>query len=504
MVQPAQDAPAGGNSEELREPTLLQRTLTESRKLWRIAGPAMLTRLALNGMNVITQAFVGHLGDLELASVAIAINVIVGFNFGLMLGMASALETLCGQAFGARKHHMLGVYLQRSFIVMFIFALLLLPLYIFATPILRLVGQEEEIARLAGSLSIWFIPQHFAFVFLFTLQRFLQCQMKNMVIPWVTAVAFAAHCLLSWLLIIHLKFGLVGAAVALNVAWWIPVVGLFLYTVCGGCPLTWTGFSVGAFAGLWEFLKLSTASGVMLCLENWYYKILILLAGNVENAKVAVDALSICMSINGWEMMIPIAFLSATGVRVSNELGAGNPRGAKFATIVSAATSTAIGLLFWLLILLLHNKIALAFTSSAIVLHAVSKLALLLAFTILLNSIQPILSGVAVGSGWQAFVAYINVGCYYLIGVPVGALLSWAFKLGVLGLWSGMIGGTAVQTLILGIIVIRCDWEKEAQKARTRVRKWSVPKPGATEVTEAEAAEPQTGQTQNEHSTAKA
>lgn len=41
-------------------------------------------------------------------------------------------------------------------------------------------------------------------------------------------------------------------------------------------------------------------------------------------------------------------------------------------------------------------------------------------------------SGVAVGSGWQAFVAYVNIGSYYLIGVPLGVFLGWVFNLGVL------------------------------------------------------------------------
>ncbi|OMO95020.1 hypothetical protein COLO4_16097 [Corchorus olitorius] len=42
-----------------------------------------------------------------------------------------------------------------------------------------------------------------------------------------------------------------------------------------------------------EFVKLSAASGVMLWLENLYYKVLILMTGNLENAKITVDALSI-------------------------------------------------------------------------------------------------------------------------------------------------------------------------------------------------------------------
>lgn len=62
------------------------------------------------------------------------------------------------------------------------------------------------------------------------------------------------------------KMGVLGAAVTLNFSWWVLVFGLFGYTVCGGCNLTWAGFSVEAFSGLWEFTKLSTASGVMLWL----------------------------------------------------------------------------------------------------------------------------------------------------------------------------------------------------------------------------------------------
>lgn len=37
----------------------------------------------------------------------------------------------------------------------------------------------------------------------------------------------------------------------------------------------------------------------------------------------------------------------------------------------------------------------------------------------------------AVGSGWQADVALINLGCYYVVGLPLGFLMGWFFKLGV-------------------------------------------------------------------------
>ncbi|CAO2838375.1 unnamed protein product [Amaranthus hypochondriacus] len=198
------------------------------------------------------------------------------------------------------------------------------------------------------------------------------------------------------------------------------------------------------------------------------------MVGGLENAAIAVDALSVCMTINGWEMMIPLAFFAATGVRVSNELGAGNGKGAKFATKVSVITSTIIGLVFCVIIMGLHDKFAIIFSDSVPVLEEVDRLSWLLAVTILLNSVQPVLSGVAVGSGWQVWVAYINIGCYYVVGLPLGILMGWVFNTGVMGIWAGMIfGGTALQTIILGVVTALCDWDKEAQKVVADVQQWS-------------------------------
>jgi MATE family multidrug resistance protein len=60
----------------------------ESKKLWRIVGPAIFQRIALYGINVVSQAFIGHLGDLELAAFSIAATVIAGFNFGFLVHAA--------------------------------------------------------------------------------------------------------------------------------------------------------------------------------------------------------------------------------------------------------------------------------------------------------------------------------------------------------------------------------------------------------------------------------
>ncbi|WZZ22700.1 protein DETOXIFICATION 28 [Brassica rapa] len=447
----------------------------ETKKLWRIVGPAIFTRVSTYSIFIITQAFAGHLGELELAAISIVNNVIVGFNYGLLLGMATALETLCGQAYGAKKYDKLGVYLQRSWIVLFLCSILLLPVYFFTSPILKFVGQPDDIAELSGTVAVWAIPAHFSFAFFFPINRFLQSQLKNMVIAISSGLAFVVHIFVCWLFVYVLKLGVIGTIATANVSWWLNVFILFTYTTCGGCPLTWTGFSVEAFTRLWEFTKLSASSGIMLCLENWYYRILIVMTGNLQDAKIAVDSMSICMLINGLETMIPLAFFAGTSVRVANELGAGNGGKARFAMIISVIQSLIIGIILSVLVVFLHNQIGWIFSSSEAVIKAVNNLSILLAFTILLNSVYPVLSGAAVGSGWQSVVAYINLGCYYFIGLPLGFVMGWVFNTGVKGIWAGMIfGGTAIQTFILIFITMRCDWENEAQKASMRVKNWQV------------------------------
>ncbi|WVZ07343.1 hypothetical protein V8G54_020689 [Vigna mungo] len=83
-------------------------------------------------------------------------------------------------------------------------------------------------------------------------------------------------------------------------------------------------------------------------------------------------------------------------VRVANELGKGSSKAAIFSIVVTVLTSFAIGLILFIIFLLLREKIAYVFTTSEEVAIAVGDLSPLLAFSLLLNSVQPVLSGVPV------------------------------------------------------------------------------------------------------------
>ncbi|CAI9775361.1 unnamed protein product [Fraxinus pennsylvanica] len=446
--------------------------MIESRKLWYLAGPAIFTSICQYSLGAITQTFAGQVGTLELAAVSIENSVIAGFSFGILLGMGSALETLCGQAYGAGHLDMLGVYMQRSWVILFVTAFILTIFYIFAAPLLHLIGQTDDISAAAGKLAVWMIPQLYAYALNFPIAKFLQSQSKMMVMAWISAVVLALHTLLSWLFMLKLGWGLVGAAVVLNASWWFLVVAQLVYIFSGTCGRAWSGFSLKAFQNLWGFVKLSMASAVMLCLETWYFMALILFAGYLKNAEVAVDALSICTNLLGWAMMVAIGCNAAISVRVSNELGAAHPRTAKFSVVVVVISSFVIGLVISLILIIFRQQYPSLFSNSTIVKKVVYDLTPLLAFCIIVNNIQPALSGVAIGAGWQALVAYVNIACYYLIGIPAGLLLGYKLNMGVKGIWIGMVGGTIIQTIVLIFIIYKTNWNKEASIAAKRIKQW--------------------------------
>lgn len=206
--------------------------------------------------------------------------------------MGSALETLCGQAFGAGQIYLLGIYMQRSWIILWVSCIVILPIYVFATPILKFLGQEDDIADLAGKFTVLIIPQLFSFALNFPTQKFLQAQSKVSVLAWIGFVALIIHVGMLGLFIYVFGWGVTGAAVALDITGWVIAVAQIVYVVFW-CNEGWNGLSWLAFKDIWAFVRLSLASAVMLCLEIWYMMSIIILTGHLDNAVIAVGSLSI-------------------------------------------------------------------------------------------------------------------------------------------------------------------------------------------------------------------
>ncbi|KAK6936805.1 Multi antimicrobial extrusion protein [Dillenia turbinata] len=187
--------------------------------------------------------------------------------------MASASETLCGQAFGAGKIYLVGIYMQRSSIILIVASILLCPIYIFAAPV-KLQGQEDDIADVAGKFTLLFIPQLFSLAITFPYSKVPSSigQSRCAGLDWFRSscyshrVSRALHC-------------------------WVRMGN----NVMGGSDFP--GLLSTRFGRL--LVRLSLASAVMLCLQIWYMISIAVLTGHLDNAVIAIDALSRCMNING-------------------------------------------------------------------------------------------------------------------------------------------------------------------------------------------------------------
>ncbi|KAI9113832.1 hypothetical protein K1719_015083 [Acacia pycnantha] len=336
--------------------------------------------------------------------------------------------------------------------------------------ILIVLGQDPEISAEAGQYAQFLIPCLFAYGLLQCLNRFLQTQ--NIVFPMMfsSGVTTLLHLLICYVMVFKSGLGSRGAALANAISYWVNVLILSLYVKFSpSCAKTWPGFSKEALHGIPTFLRLAIPSAVMVCLEMWSFEMMVLLSGFLPNPKLQTSVLSICLNTTSVVWMIPFGLSGAVSTRVSNELGAGHPRTARLAVCVVLVMAIIEGILVGTVMILMRNIWGKAYSSEVEVVKYVATMFPIIAISHFLDGLQCVLSGTARGCGWQKIGAFVNLGSYYLVGIPSAVMLAFVLHIGGKGLWLGIICALLVQVLSLLIITIRADWEQEAEKAKDRV-----------------------------------
>ncbi|XP_028786861.1 protein DETOXIFICATION 16-like isoform X3 [Neltuma alba] len=414
--------------------------------------------------------FVGHQGELALSGASMATSFASVTGFSLLVGMASALDTLCGQSYGAKQHRKLGMHMQRAMVVLMIVSVPLAIVWAKTGSILIALGQDPEISAEAGQYANFMIPCLFAYGLLQCLNRFLQSQ--NVVFPMMfsSGVTTLLHILLCYIMVFKSGLGSRGAALANAISYWVNVLILSLYVKFSpSCAKAWPGFSKEALHGIPTFFRLAIPSAVMVCLEAWSFEMMVLLSGLLPNPKLETSVLSICLNTASVVWMIPFGLSGAVSTRVSNELGAGHPRTARLAVRVVLVMAIIEGILVGTMLILVRNIWGNAYSNEVEVVKYVATMMPILAISNFVDGLQCVLSGTARGCGWQKIGAFVNLGSYYLVGIPLAVMLAFVLHIGGKGLWLGIISALLVQVLSLLTITIRSDWDQEAVKAKDRV-----------------------------------
>ncbi|KAM3693456.1 hypothetical protein ACB098_08G166000 [Castanea mollissima] len=388
----------------------------ETRKQLGLAGPLIAVSILQYSLQVISVMFNGHLGELPLSGASMGSSFASVTGYTVLLGMGSALETLCGQAYGAKQYHMLGVHTQRAMLTLLALSIPLATIWYHTSTILIALGQDHEISTEAGVFNRWMIPSLFAYGLLQCLNRFLQTQ--NNVIPMLISSGFTAllHVVVCWVLVFKIKLGIKGAALAISISNWNNVLLLAIYVRFSQVFVkTWTGFSKESLHDILSFIKLAVPSAIMICLEYWSFEMVVLLSGLLPNPKLETSVLSI-------------------STRVANELGAGCPHGALLALRVMITLALLEGTTIGITTLLVRNVWGKLYSKEEEIIKYVAKMMPLLALSDFLDGFQCVLSGAARGCGWQNLCSFINLGAYYFVGIPSAVLFAFIFHFGGISL----------------------------------------------------------------------
>ncbi|KAL8138109.1 hypothetical protein V2J09_004110 [Rumex salicifolius] len=443
----------------------------ELKKVGCIAAPMVAVLLSQFMLQVISTAMVGHLGQLSLSSSAIALSLASVTGFSFLVGMASGLETLSGQSYGAARFRKVGTQTYTAILALTLVCIPISLVWSNTGRLLVLVGQDPLIAYKAGDFMTYLIPALFACAALQPLVRYFQCQ--SLITPmFLSSVAtLCAHIPLCWLLVFRTRLATLGAAVAMAVSMWLNVLFLALYMrFSAECDKTRsTPCSFDVLYGVGEFFRFAVPSAVMICLEWWSFELLILLSGLLPNPALETSVLSICLTTISTLYAIPYGVGAAASTRVSNELGAGNAGGTRTAAFAVMMIAFLEGMVVSATLFALRNVYGYSFSSDKEVVDYVSEMAPFLAISVTVDSLQGVLSGIARGCGWQHIGAFVNLGAFYMFGIPIAAILGFWMKMRGKGLWLGILAGAVVQTIMLSVVTARINWRKQVLQARRRV-----------------------------------
>lgn len=332
---------------------------------------------------------------------------------------------------------------------------------------LLLCRQNPDVARLTQTYVMIFVPALPA-VFFYQLQtRYLQ----NQGIIWpqvITGVAVnLINAAVNAILLYGLKLGVVGSAWANTVSQFAMTGLLFIYIIWKKLHLlTWGGWSRDCLQEWGPFIGLAIPSMLMVCIEWWSFEIGGFLAGLISVVELGAQAIMLELATAAY--MVSVGFSVAASVRIGNALGAGDVEQAKISCKVSILCIVFCAVLTGSLLAGLKDVIAYVFTTDREIVALVSRLMLIFAPFHLCDAIAGTCGGILRGSGKQKIGAITNAVGYYLIGLPIGISLMFAVKLGVVGLWCGMIFPVFLQASFFMVYVLRMNWDKACQEAQVR------------------------------------
>ncbi|KAL6905217.1 hypothetical protein ACP4OV_002818 [Aristida adscensionis] len=453
------------------KPSLTGGAATEAASILRLSLPMIMTGLILYVRPMISMLFLGRLGELALAGGSLAIGFANITGYSVLSGLAMGMEPVCGQAVGAKNLPLVGATMQRMVLLLLAVSVPVAFLWAHMEPLLLLCGQDAAISAAAQRYILFCLPDLLFQSFLHPLRIYLRTQSVNLPLTACAALAVAMHLPINYLLVSVLGLGVEGVAVASAWANLNLVLLLLAYVYVSGVHRATGGFTLSDklfkdVAGWMRLSRLAVESCASVCLEWWWYEIMILLCGLLADPKATVASMGVLIQTTSLLYIFPSSLSSGVSTRVSNELGANRPAAARAAARAGLALSALQGLASFAFAVAVRGAWARMFTADAAILALTASVLPILGLCELGNCPQTTGCGVLRGSARPKDGAHINLGAFYGVGTPVAVALAFWGGRGFEGLWLGLLAAQAACVAVMLVVIGRTDWAKQAELAQ--------------------------------------
>jgi MATE family multidrug resistance protein len=215
----------------------------------------------------------------------------------------------------------------------------------------------------------------------------------------------------------HLKWGFIGAPIAVSITENIMPLMLFLYVRFIDGYQCWGGFDRRALKNWMPMIKLALPGLIMVLAEFLAFEILTLSSSWLGPTELAAQ--SVLGSVTGITFQIPFPMSVAASTRIANLIGATLAVPAKMAAKVAIV-----------------DYIPRLFTPDEDVIRMVSALLPLCATFQVFDALAANCNGILRGLGRQEIGGYVGLFAYYVVGIPISFGTGFGAGWGLYGLWS--------------------------------------------------------------------
>lgn len=437
----------------------------EIKKLFRYSVPLIITFFLEQIFSLVCVVVVGHLGREELAAVSMA-SMTSTIVLAIFEGIATSLDTLCPQAYGAGQFKYVGIHTLRcSLFSLFMFIPAAL-LWYFSGSLLFYILDDQKVIHLTQQFLRILILGGPPYIFFENGKRFLQAQGIFDAATYILFITAPMNVFLNWLLVYSnvLGMGYIGAPIASVINFWMMFILMVLYVMFIDGSYCWHGYTTEAFCYWYDLSKLAIPGVIMIVTESLAYEILTLFASKFGTSALATQ--SALSSVVSLLYMIPFAISVASSTRIANFVGGQNIQNAKTAINVGFLSSLLIACLNGIIIYYGSKYIALLFTEDEEVISMFVLLSPIVGIFVMFDSIACVANGILRALAMQMTGGMISLLGYYVLAVPLAIFLGFTMQMELVGLWLGNGAGLLLIGLSEIFIIYNVNWNSVIEKSK--------------------------------------